>query len=314
MGISEIYHLPSTDELLGVLVRIAVAAALGALLGEERISHAARNALEAIPGREAGAGLRDALGKTSQRIQVGVIDSLGRRREPESLSVLKPLLDEANLTFRIGTLRVNYAHASLIEGDLANGALVEVQGPRASGLTLIARKVNVEDGGLGGEPGEGGSIEGLVTSPLDAGFFAINGQVIIIKPTTVFEDGGRADLVNNARVEAEGRFDAKGRIVAEKVKIEHEDDAYVLRVVGNSMVDDDITDGDLVLVERSSTARDGEIVVAVVDGEATLKRYYREADGSVRLQPANASMQAIHVQPPKQLEIRGIVRGVLRRY
>jgi hypothetical protein len=140
-------------------------------------------------------------------------------------------LDEGNLTFRIGSLRVNYAHASLIEGDLANGALVEVEGPRASGLTLIARKVNVEDGGLGGEPGDGGSIEGLVTSPLDAGFFAINGQVIIIKSTTVFEDGGRADLVNNARVEAEGRFDSKGRILAEKVKIEHEDDAYVFSTI-----------------------------------------------------------------------------------
>jgi hypothetical protein len=140
-------------------------------------------------------------------------------------------LNEGNLAFYIGALRVNYAHASLIEGELANGTFVEVEGPRASGTTLIARKVKVEDVGLGGEAGEGGSIEGLVTSPLDAGFFSINGQVIIIRSTTVFEDGSRADLIINTRVEAEGRFDSKGRIVAEKVKIEHEDDAYVFATI-----------------------------------------------------------------------------------
>jgi hypothetical protein len=136
-------------------------------------------------------------------------------------------LNESTLTFSIGALRVNYSRASSIEGELANGAVVEVEGPRASGSTLFASKLDVEDTGLGGEAGEGGSIEGIVTSPLDAGSFAINGQVVIVRTTTVFEDGSRADLVLNQRVEAEGRFDAAGRIVAEKVKIEHEDDAYV---------------------------------------------------------------------------------------
>ncbi len=140
-------------------------------------------------------------------------------------------LDGNTHSFYIGALRVNYANASLLEGHLANGVLVEVQGPRASGTTLIARSVKVEDEGLGGEPGDGASIEGLVTSPLDAGFFSINGQVVIIKSTTVFEDGGRADLRINARVEAEGHLDSKGRILAEKVKIEHEDDAYLFSTI-----------------------------------------------------------------------------------
>ena len=80
------------------------------------------------------------------------------------------------------------------------------------------------------------------------------------------------------------------------------------------MVEDHIMDGDLVLVERAEAARDGEIVVAVVDGEATLKRFYREADGSFRLQPANAAMQPLIIRAPKQLEVRGVVKGVLRRY
>ncbi len=108
--------------------------------------------------------------------------------------------------------------------------------------------------------------------------------------------------------------DADPVTLQDLLPIRPEDDAYLLRVVGDSMVDDHIMDGDLVLVERSDTARDGEIVVAVVDGEATLKRFFREADGAFRLQPANATMQPIFVRAPKHLEVRGVVKGVLRRY
>jgi repressor LexA len=108
--------------------------------------------------------------------------------------------------------------------------------------------------------------------------------------------------------------DAEPVTLKDLIPIRPEDDAYLLRVVGDSMVDDHIMDGDLVLVERTDQARDGEIVVAVVDGEATLKRFYREADGGFRLQPANAAMQPIVVRAPKHLEIRGVVKGVLRRY
>jgi repressor LexA len=88
-------------------------------------------------------------------------------------------------------------------------------------------------------------------------------------------------------------------------------DCYALRVKGLSMIEDGIRDGDIVLVERRDTARNGETVVAVLpDEEATLKRYYQEA-GRVRLQPANASMPPIY---PDSLEIRGVVVGVVRRY
>lgn len=88
-------------------------------------------------------------------------------------------------------------------------------------------------------------------------------------------------------------------------------DVYVLRVRGNSMIEDAICDGDLVLVERRNDARNGEIVVAVLpDEEATLKRYYHEGD-RVRLQPANSQMSPIYAT---DLEIRGVVLGVVRRY
>lgn len=89
---------------------------------------------------------------------------------------------------------------------------------------------------------------------------------------------------------------------------------FLLRVSGQSMIDDHIADGDLVIVEPRNAARDGEIVVAIVDGDATLKRLYREGPEMFRLQPANAAMGPIFVRPPQKLEIRGVVRGVLRRY
>jgi repressor LexA len=89
---------------------------------------------------------------------------------------------------------------------------------------------------------------------------------------------------------------------------------YALQVRGESMIDDHICDGDYVLVERTETARDGDIVVALVNGaESTLKRFYREPNGQVRLQPANATMDPIYV-PGDAVAIQGKVLAVLRRY
>ena len=102
--------------------------------------------------------------------------------------------------------------------------------------------------------------------------------------------------------------------IEELLPIDAGQESYMLRVVGQSMIDDHITDGDLVMVDRSRTPSDGEIVVAVVDGEATLKRFFREPDDSVRLQPANSTMDPIIVRPPQVLDIRGVVRGVLRTF
>ncbi|MFT7670695.1 MAG: repressor LexA [Planctomycetota bacterium] len=88
-------------------------------------------------------------------------------------------------------------------------------------------------------------------------------------------------------------------------------DVYALRVNGNSMIEDSIRDGDLVLIEKRSTARNGETVVAIIEGDsATLKRYYKE-DGHIRLQPANATMEPIIVD---DIEIRGVLIGVVRQF
>ena len=89
---------------------------------------------------------------------------------------------------------------------------------------------------------------------------------------------------------------------------------FVLRVKGDSMVDDHICNGDYILVEGAQTADNGDIVVALIEGtDATLKRFFREANGKVRLQPANPQMDPILV-PARDVKIQGRVVGVLRKY
>lgn len=92
------------------------------------------------------------------------------------------------------------------------------------------------------------------------------------------------------------------------------DSTFALQVRGDSMIEDHICSGDYVLVEKTGAVKNGEIVVALVDGsEATLKRYYEEPTGAIRLQPANSAMQPIFVQP-SQLQIQGKVLAVMRKY
>ncbi len=91
------------------------------------------------------------------------------------------------------------------------------------------------------------------------------------------------------------------------------DNTFCLRVKGESMIDEGIRDGDYIIVEGREQASPGETVVALIGGEATVKRYYPEQDGRVRLQPANATMQPILVDE-ENLRIRGVVVGLMRHY
>ena len=89
-------------------------------------------------------------------------------------------------------------------------------------------------------------------------------------------------------------------------------DRFVLEVRGESMIDEHITPGDWVVVKQTAQARNGDLVVALVDGdETTLKRYFREGD-HVRLQPANSQMEPI-ILSPARVVIQGIVMAVVRR-
>jgi repressor LexA len=89
---------------------------------------------------------------------------------------------------------------------------------------------------------------------------------------------------------------------------------FVLQVKGESMREDHIIDGDFIVVEQTQVANSGEIVVALVgEDEATVKRFYRETGGKIRLQPANSQMAPI-VVPANDVRIQGRVVGVLRKY
>jgi len=89
---------------------------------------------------------------------------------------------------------------------------------------------------------------------------------------------------------------------------------FALEVRGSSMIDDHICDGDLILLEKVSQARDGDIVVALVGGEeTTLKRFYREPGEQVRLQPANSALKPIIV-PARDVQVQGRLLAVLRKY
>ncbi len=89
---------------------------------------------------------------------------------------------------------------------------------------------------------------------------------------------------------------------------------YALKVAGNSMVDEHIIDGDYVVVHGREVAQNGEMVIALVNGaEATVKKFYRESGGWIRLQPANATMNPMRYQE-RDVLIQGVVVGIIRKY
>jgi repressor LexA len=89
---------------------------------------------------------------------------------------------------------------------------------------------------------------------------------------------------------------------------------YALKVQGESMIDEHIVDGDFVVVHGKQSAESGEMVIALVNGsEATVKRFYREAGGWIRLQPANPTMQPMRFQE-RDVLIQGVVVGIIRKY
>jgi repressor LexA len=105
--------------------------------------------------------------------------------------------------------------------------------------------------------------------------------------------------------------------VAQEERLEFNDlfggpDHYVLKVRGQSMIDDHIEDGDYVVIRKKSTAADGERVVAMINDEVTLKRYYRDKN-HIRLEPANDSMEPIIVNSDEDAHILGVLVGVMRK-
>lgn len=89
--------------------------------------------------------------------------------------------------------------------------------------------------------------------------------------------------------------------------------SYALKVTGHSMIDDNIQDGDIIVVEKRESAENGQSVVALINGEqVTLKKFYIDADG-IRLQPANPEMEPIRLKN-EEVQVLGVVTGVIRAF
>lgn len=136
----------------------------------------------------------------------------------------------------------------------------------------------------------------------------------VVEPT-ITTDVGAIELPLVGRIAAgrpiEAIEDSTETITIPQSMVGGQKRSFVLKVVGNSMIEAGILDGDYVVIEQTETAENGDIVVALLDNEvATLKRYFQERD-RIRLQPANSEMNPIFV---KKIKIQGRVRGVIRRY
>lgn len=89
---------------------------------------------------------------------------------------------------------------------------------------------------------------------------------------------------------------------------------FALRVRGDSMIEENIQDGDIIIVASQKTADNGQVVVALIDGNyATVKKFYREPD-FIRLEPANPQFKPIFIKTPERIQIQGVVRGLIRKY
>jgi len=89
---------------------------------------------------------------------------------------------------------------------------------------------------------------------------------------------------------------------------------FALQVRGDSMIDENIQDGDVIIIASQQTAENGQVVVALIDGSyATVKKFYREPD-FIRLEPANPQFKPIFIKTPERLQIQGVVRGLIRKY
>jgi repressor LexA len=161
----------------------------------------------------------------------------------------------------------------------------------SSSSTIHAHLKALERHGLiSRDPTKPRALRSGANPPADAVVVPILGRVAAGVPITAQED-------------VEGEFLVGAGFVPRA------SDGFMLRVQGDSMVDAAILDGDLILVRPQRTAENGEIVVAMLDGEATVKRFYREA-GRVRLQPENQTMAPIYAT---DVEIVGRVEAVVRR-
>ncbi|HBF23772.1 MAG TPA: repressor LexA [Planctomycetes bacterium] len=214
--------------------------------------------------------------------QLEVLQSFARTKENNHIS---PTLEELGQSLGINRITV-YGH---IQALLAKGYLENLLPGASRGLELTEVGENIAFGKPRAQAPSLAPFPGEISSHLPS--LPLLGRIAAGEPIEAIEDRSEVPI-------------------ADLLKIA--DDTYLLEVKGNSMVDAHIQDGDMVVIRRDRPPRDGDIVVGVLPDEtATLKRFYPQPDGGTILQPANPEMAPIYCE---ELEVRGVVTGVIRRY
>jgi repressor LexA len=189
----------------------------------------------------------------------------------------------------VGLASTSAVHHHLIA--LERDGLLERGGKHSRALRLTARPQPVPDEPAASQPGDGAKVTPF-RMPVERETLTlpVMGEIAAGQPIEAYEDSAET--------------------LAVPASMDAREDSYVLRVRGKSMIDALIDDGDFVIVQPQATARDGDIVVALLeDNGVTLKRFFRE-DDRIRLQPANAEMEPIYAT---DVQIQGKVVGVIRR-
>jgi repressor LexA len=195
----------------------------------------------------------------------------------------------------VGLASTSAVHHHLIA--LERDGLLERGGKHSRALRLTARPLPVpSEPAVPNEPGPGEPGDGAKVTPFrrpverETLTLPVMGEIAAGQPIEAYPDSAET--------------------LAVPASMDAREDSYVLRVRGKSMIDALIDDGDFVIVQPQATARDGDIVVALLeDNGVTLKRFFREED-RIRLQPANAEMEPIYAT---EVQIQGKVVGVIRR-
>jgi len=153
------------------------------------------------------------------------------------------------------------------------------------------------------------AVARLVDKLIDAGFVTKDplGRIV---PTASFTEVPLLGLVK-AGFPSPGEDVLETTMNIDSYLIDKKDSTYILEVDGDSMIDAHIANGDMVIAERTEYAKDGQIVIAEVDGEFTMK-YFRKQGDKVWLEPANKNFKPIY--PTVDLQVRAVVRGVIRKY
>jgi repressor LexA len=213
-----------------------------------------------------------------------IVDFIGRTVEERGYP---PSVRE--IADAVGLASTSAVHHHLIA--LERDGLLERGGKHSRALRLTTRPKPVPAESAQGQPSEGAKVTPF-RMPVERETLTlpVMGEIAAGQPIEAYEDPAET--------------------LAVPASMDAREDSYVLRVRGKSMIDALIDDGDFVIVQPQATARDGDIVVALLeDNGVTLKRFFREAD-RIRLQPANAEMEPIYAT---EVQIQGKVVGVIRR-